>query len=95
MLEPDQKIMLMKLPPRPPDLNPVERFWGWLRKALLRMDLTDLQEKRPVPGKLAYKERIRRLLKTKRAQTAAANYARSWHGVCKLGVKNKGGASGK
>jgi len=95
MLEPDQKIMLMKLPPRPPDLNPVERFWGWLRKALLRMDLTDLQEKRPVPGKLAYKERIRRLLKTKRAQTAAANYARSWHGVCKLVVKSKGGASGK
>ena len=90
-----QKMDLMKLPPRSPDLNPVERFWGWLRKALLCMDLRDLQEQRPVPGKLAYKERVRRLLKTKRAQTVAANYARSWHGVCKLVAKNKGGASGK
>ena len=90
-----QKMKLMKLPPRSPDLNPVERFWGWLRKALLSMDLKDLHEKRPVPGKVAYRERIRRLLKTKRAQTVAANYARSWHGVCKLVVKNKGGASGK
>eukprot|EP00973_Karenia_brevis_P074614 10369420-Karenia_brevis.AAC.1 len=61
----------------------------------MRKDLEDLRAGRPVPGKTAYKERIRRLLKTKRAQKAAANYAKSWRGVCKLIVKNKGHAVGK
>ena len=51
--------------------------------------------KRPVPGKFAYKERVRRLLRTKKAQTAAANFAKSWRSVCMLVVKNKGDASGK
>ena len=90
-----QKIKLWKLPPRSPDMNPVERFWGWLRKALLKMDMADLKAKRPVPGKFAYKERVRRLLRTKKAQTAAANFAKSWRSVCMLVVKNKGDASGK
>ena len=25
------KVMLWRVPPRCPDLNPVEKFWGWLR----------------------------------------------------------------
>ena len=68
---------------------------GWLRKALLKMDMADLKAKRPVPRKFAYKERVRRLLRTKKAQTAAANFAKSWRSVCMLVVKNKGDASGK
>ena len=47
------------------------------------------------PGKTAYKERVRRLLKTARAQKAAANHAKSWRKTCQIVVKRKGGASGK
>jgi len=36
------------IPARPPDLNPVERFWSWLRRKLTRMDLDDLKKKRPL-----------------------------------------------
>ena len=80
---------------RSPDLNPIERFWAWLRKALLHMDMADLKAGREVPGKTAYKERVRRLLKTARAQKAAANHAKSWRKTCQIVVKRKGGASGK
>ena len=50
---------------------------------------------RAVPGKTAYKERVRRLLKTARAQKAAANHAKSWRKTCQIVVKRKGGAPGK
>ena len=41
-------ITLWKLPPRSPDLNPVEKMWGWLRKRFRAMDLADLAARRPV-----------------------------------------------
>ena len=89
------KIQLWDNAARSPDLNPIERFWAWLRKALLHMDMADLKAGRAVPGKTAYKERVRRLLKTARAQKAAANHAKSWRKTCQIVVKRKGGASGK
>lgn len=84
------KIALWRVPPSSPDLNPVEKMWGWVRKQLRAMDLADLKAKRPVPGRLAYKTRIRNLLKTKRAQTAATKFALSLKTVCKAVVRAKG-----
>ena len=87
------KISMWSLPSRSPDLNPVERFWGWLKKKLKRMDLADAMKKRPVLGKTAYKVRVRNILKTKKAQTMAATYANSFRKACKEVVKKKGAAT--
>ena len=57
------KVRLWQIPAKSPDLNPVEKFWAWLRKKLGKMDLADLVANRPVPGPTAYKERVRRVLK--------------------------------
>ena len=38
------KISLWTCPAKSPDLNPVEMFWGWLRKKLWRMYITDLKK---------------------------------------------------
>lgn len=89
-----KKISLMFIPPRSPDLNPVERFWGWLRKELRRLDLLDLKNKRPVMSKVQYKQRVKRVCKTKRAQVVASNYAKSLKRVCKLVIEKKGAHSG-
>ena len=42
-----------------------------------------------------YIRRVRSLLKTKKAQTAAANVAKGLRKVCRMVVKKKGNASGK
>ena len=34
-----------------PDLNPIEKFWAWLRNRLRQRDLEDLQAGRPALGK--------------------------------------------
>ena len=79
--------------PGSPDLNPVERFWAWLRTALRQLDLQDAVAKRPVLGKAAYKERIKRICKSKRAQRVAVNIAGGLKKVCLEVVANKGAAS--
>jgi len=89
------RVKLWHIPPKSPDLNPVERFWSDLRRRLRQMDLKDLLAKKPVPSKQAYKARVRALLKTKAVQTSAANTAKGLKKVCKLVVKKKGAASGK
>ena len=64
-----QKVTVWRVPPRSPDLNPVEKFWAHLRKHLRAMDLKDAMAKRPVLGKTAYRERVRRVVKSaKKAQ---------------------------
>ena len=84
---------LWKIPKHSHDLNPVERFWSWLKKKLRAMDLADCVANRPVLGKTAYKQRIRAVLKTKKAQQVATNCAVSLKKVCKEVVKLKGAAS--
>ncbi len=84
------KVRLWGIPAKSPDLNPIERFWSWMRRALNKMDLEDLIKKRPVPGRTAYQERVRRLLKSPRAQQVAKNMFRSLRKVAQ-DVKNKGG----
>ena len=78
------------MPARSPDLNPIERFWSWMRRALNKKDLDDLVKKRPVLGRTAYKERIRRLLKSPKAQQVAKNMFRSLMKVAQE-VKDNGG----
>ena len=85
-----QAISLLQIPARSPDLNPVEKFWAWLRKQLVASDLADLKARRATPGKTVYRERVRRLCHSQRAQTVAGNIARSWHKTCKAVVKAKG-----
>jgi len=54
------------------------------------MDLNDLVKKRQVPGRTAYKERVRRLLKSPKAQQVAKNIYRGLRKTA-LEVKNRGG----
>jgi transposase len=86
------RIELLKLPAKSPDLNPVEKMWGWARKRLRGMDLADLAAHRPVLGKFAYKDRIKRLLKTAKAQTVAKNFMGNLRTVAARVVNAKGAA---
>ena len=51
-------VELWHIPQRSPDLNPVERFWGWLRKRLRAMDLADLKAGRKAVKTRASKARV-------------------------------------
>ena len=76
-------------------MNPVERFWAWLRKKLRAMDLEDAMKKRPCLTKTAYIARVRAVLRSKKAQGVASRIAWSLKATCKLVVKKRGAASGK
>ena len=56
------KVHLWRVPPRSPDLNPVERFWAYLQKRLRRLDLRDAFNRRPCLGRSAYIARVRQVL---------------------------------
>ena len=85
-------LKMWHCPPRSPDLNPVELFWAWLRRKLRALDLKDAIADRPVLGKMAYTQRVRRVLKTKKAQTTAKNIALRLKKACRLVVKSGGAA---
>ena len=89
------KVKPWFVPPRSPDLNPVERFWAWLRRELRRLDLNDLENKRRLLTCEEYRKRVRDLLRTKKAQKAASNYTLGLRAVCKKVVAKKGAHSGK
>ena len=84
------RVTLWSIPARSPDLNPVELFWAWLRKKLRSMDLADAIAKKPVLGKMAYRARVVRVLKTTKAQTVAANIAKGFRRTCKRIADCKG-----
>jgi len=86
-------IKLWHVPPRSPDLNPIEKVWAWLRRHLRRMDLKDAIAKRPVLGKTAYRERVRRVLKGKKAKNVASRCALSLRKTCRQVVKAHGQAT--
>ena len=89
------KVRLWPIPPRSPDLNPVERFWSYLRRRLRAMEMKDFVANKPVLTKAQYKVRVQNLLKTKKVQTAAANCALGLRKVCQIVIRKKGAASGK
>ena len=55
-----REIDLWFLPPRSPDLKPMERFRSWPRKELRRRDPKHLHAKKPVPvlGRMAFRKRV-------------------------------------
>ena len=89
------KTRLWQIPPKSRDLDPVERFWVWWRRAWTLMELADLAKKRPVPGKFAYKERVKRLLKSPWAQKAAKNIFMPLRKTALDVRRRKGGASSR
>jgi hypothetical protein len=84
------RVSLLHIPAKSPDLNPVEKMWGWARKRLHKMDLADLRAGIPVPGKTAYTLRVKRLLKSAAAQQVARNYYGNLRTVSKRIVLKKG-----
>ena len=89
-----RNIQLLNIPPRSPDFNPIESFWGWLRQAMRRRDLEDLRNKRPALGKTAWMCRLKRLLKTQKAQNVAKKKFQNFKKVCKVVYKKNGAHSG-
>jgi hypothetical protein len=87
------KISLVKIPAKSPDLNPVEKYWAWLRKTLRAMYLADLVKKRPVLVRSDYKKRLLRLTKSAKGKQVAANCFRSMRKVALEVDKNEGAAS--
>ena len=81
------------MPPRSPDLNPIERYWAWLRRKLRAMDLEDLHRKRARLGKMAYKARVRAVCKSSKSQRVAAACFRGFRTVCREVVRKKGAAA--
>ena len=86
-------VILWQIPARSPDLNPVEKFWGWLRKQLQRRDLADMVSRRPVLGKHAYRARIRAVCRSARARRVAKNLAGGLKKVCREVLDKKGAAT--
>ena len=88
-----RRIRLIRIPARSPDLNPIESFWGWLRKELRRRDLEDLRLKKPALNKTQYKQRVKEVLRAIKAQNVAKAKFRNFKKVCKEVVLKKGAMS--
>ena len=75
-------------------MAPVVKMRAWLRKHLRAMDLKDAMAKpqRPILGKTAYRECIRRVLKSKKAPEVAKKCANSLRKSCRLVLKANGAA---
>ena len=86
-------ISLWKIPPHSPDLNPIEKFWSWLRRQLRRRDLRDFQRKRRPLTKAQYVTRVKLVLQSAAAKRNASNIAGSLRRVCKEVLKKKGAAA--
>ena len=87
-------IKFWKLPASSPDLNPIEKYWAWIRKRMRAMDLADLAAKRPALGKTAYKARLMRLVQTAEAKAVAGRTFRNLRKACTEVLKRGGAASG-
>ena len=87
-----QKIVIWKVPPRSPDLNPVEQFWSWLRRHLLKLDLADARAKKRSLDKAAYRRRVQAVCSSARANAVAASIAKRFRKTCEEVVRVKGAA---
>lgn len=87
------KIRLWQIPPRSPDLNPIEKFWAWVRKAMLDRDLEDLKAQKPRPAKAEYVKRVKALLRSAKAQEVAGNCVASFRKTCQEVSEKEGRAS--
>ena len=87
------KVTLWGVPPKSPDLNPVEKFWSWLRRRLRSLDLEDLRQKRRPLAKTAYVARVRSVCRSAKAQTVAGNCAKSLRKTCLQVIEKRGAGS--
>ena len=46
-------VRAWRVPASSPDLNPVEKFWAWLRRRIRIKDCEDLRRRRPPIGKMS------------------------------------------
>ena len=88
------RVTLWYVPPRSPDLNPVEKYWSWVCRQMRAMDLADLSAKRPAAGRAEYKRRFSRLVKSAKGKRVAGNVFCSLLKTCRKVVANGGRASG-
>ena len=89
-------IQLIKMPPTSPDLNPVEKYWSWIRRRMKAMDLRDLaaRPRRAAVGRMAYKARFLILIKTQTAKKVAGKTMVNLRKVALIVSKKGGHASG-
>ncbi len=88
-----ENVKMFHIPPRSPDLNPIEKFWSWMRRQLRKKDLADLVAGRAPLGKMAYRKRIVNTCRSQKAKRAAANISNGLRKVCKEVVAKKGARS--
>ena len=88
-----KSVRLWHIPPRSPDLNPVERFWGYMKKRLRAMDLDDLVKKRTPVGATTLKARVRNMFRQKGTMQVARNLVLGLRKTCREVVKKKGAAT--
>ena len=74
-------------------MNPIEMFWGWIRKKLRKMDLADFRNKRTPLNKAAYITRVNGVMRSHNAQTVAKSYAARFRKTCKQVVERGGAAA--
>ena len=84
---------MWSVPPKSPDLNPVEKFWAWLRKELLARDLEDLSKKRAVLDKAGYLARVRGICRSAKAKAVARACTLGLKKVCREVERNGGAAT--
>ena len=87
------RVCMWHIPPRSPDLNPIEKYWAWLRKALLARDLSDAVAKRPALDKAGYTTRVRAVCRTQRSHAVAAACSKSLRKTCAEVIRKKGAAT--
>lgn len=87
-------IKMWFIPPRSPDLNPIEKFWSWLRRELRRRDLLDLQARKAVLPKADYLRRVKGVLRSRKAQDVASACVKNFRKTC-LKISENGGAGVK
>ena len=80
------------MPAGSPYLNPVEKFWSWLRREVKKKDLQDLVAGRPSIGKTAFKLRVQNIVSSMRAKRAAASCAGSLRKTADQVIRKKGAA---
>ena len=89
------KVSMFHVPPRSPDLNPVELYWAWLKKHLRGLDLKDDVAKKAALGKMMYQQRVRAVIKSQRSQEVAAACAKRWVRTCQRVFDADGAAVSK
>ena len=86
-------VRMWHIPPRSPDLNPVERFWAYLRKRLEALDLRDLVQKRPPVDKAGLRARVRQVVAQQKSKAVAKNLVAGLIKTCRQVQKHKGAAA--